>query len=72
MTEFKGFPAKMTFTPVPNLVFSSLLPQITDMVELKVLLHIFEIIYPKTSIQQYPTKTNHNILTKLASYIIIR
>ena len=47
MTEFKGFPVKMTFTPVPNLVFSSLLPQITDIVELKVLLHIFEIIYPK-------------------------
>jgi len=47
MTEFTGFPSRMTFTPVPNLVFSSLLPQITDIAELKVLLHIFEIIYPK-------------------------
>ena len=47
MTEFKGFPDRMTFTPVPNLVFSSLLPQITDIVELKVLLHLFEIIYPQ-------------------------
>ena len=47
MIEFKGFPARMQFTPVPNLVFSSLLPQITDITELKVLLHIFEIIYPK-------------------------
>jgi DNA replication protein len=47
MTEFKGFPTRMTFTPLPNLVFSSLLPQITDIVELKVLLHLFEIIYPK-------------------------
>ena len=47
MTEFKGFPDRMTFTPVPNLVFSSLLPQITDIAELKVLLHLFEIIYPK-------------------------
>jgi len=47
MTEFKGFPVKMTFTPIPNLVFSSLLPKITDILELKVLLHVFEIIYPK-------------------------
>ncbi len=53
MTEFKGFPAKMTFTPLPNLVFSSLLPQITDIVELKVLLHLFEIIYPKKGSLKY-------------------
>lgn len=37
----------MRFTQVPNIVFSSLLHQITDIIELKVLLHIFEIIYPK-------------------------
>jgi DnaD/phage-associated family protein len=55
MTEFKGFPAKMIFTPVPNLVFSSLLPQITDIVELKVLLHIFGIIYPKRSSLKFTT-----------------
>jgi hypothetical protein len=47
MTDFKGFPDRMTFTPIPNLVFSSLMPQITDIIELKVLLHIFKIIYPK-------------------------
>ncbi len=47
MMEFKGFPDRMVFTPVPNLVFNSLLPQITDIMELKVLLHLFEIIYPK-------------------------
>jgi DNA replication protein len=47
MTEFKGFPNKMTFTPIPDLVFSSVLPQISDMAELKVLLHIFKFIYPK-------------------------
>jgi len=55
MTEFKGFPAKMTFTPVPNLVFSSLLPQITDILELKILLHIFEIIYPKRGSLKFTT-----------------
>jgi DNA replication protein len=47
MIEFKGFPARMQFTPIPNIVFSSLLPQINDITELKVLLHIFEVIYPK-------------------------
>ena len=47
MIEFDGFPAKMRFTPVPNIVFSSLLPQITDLNELKLLLHLFEILYPK-------------------------
>jgi len=46
MIEFKGFPARMNFTPIPNIFFSSLLPQITDLTELKVLLHIFEILYP--------------------------
>jgi DNA replication protein len=48
MIEFNGFPARITqFTPIPNLVFSSLLPQITDITELKVLFYIFELIYPK-------------------------
>jgi DNA replication protein len=47
MIEFKGFPAKMQFTPVPNIVFSSLIPQIADVTELKVLFYAFEILYPK-------------------------
>ena len=47
MMEFKGFPARMQFTPVPNVVFSSLFPQITDIIELKVLLYIFALVYPK-------------------------
>ena len=47
MIEFKGFPARMQFTPIPNVVFSSLFPQITDTIELKVLLCIFALLYPK-------------------------
>jgi DNA replication protein len=47
MMEFKGFPDRMQFTPIPNIVFSSLLPQITDNTELKTLLNIFAILYPK-------------------------
>ena len=47
MIEFKGFPASMRFTQIPNVIFSSLLPYITDINELKVLLCFFEIIYPR-------------------------
>ena len=43
----------MQFTPIPNLVFSSLAGLITDIVELKVLLHVFEIIYPKKGTVRY-------------------
>jgi DNA replication protein len=47
MNEFNGFPARMRFTQIPNVVFSSVLHQITDIIELKVLLHIFELVYPQ-------------------------
>ena len=66
MSEFKGFPAKMTFTPIPNLVFSSVLPQITDISELKVLLHIFELIYPKKGNTKY---VSYNEMLRSASLV---
>jgi len=47
MNEFKGFPLRMQFTPVPNIVFSSLLPQMNDVIELKALLYFLQILYPK-------------------------
>jgi DNA replication protein len=47
MKEFKGFPARMEFTPVPNPVFSAILPEISDITELKVMLYIFQLVYPK-------------------------
>jgi len=47
MEKFKGFPAKMQFTPLPNVFFSSLLPQISDIAELKTSLHIFWALYRK-------------------------
>ncbi|MBA7641020.1 hypothetical protein ES703_48692 [subsurface metagenome] len=47
MEQFKGFPAKMQFTPLPNLFFSTLLPQINDITELKTTLHIFGTLYRK-------------------------
>ena len=37
---FSGFPERARVTPIPNLFFSVLLPQIKDLAELKVVLHI--------------------------------
>ena len=55
MKQFTGFPAKMQFTPLPNLFLSSLLPQISDISELKVTLHIFEILYRKKGYPRFVT-----------------
>jgi len=53
MKRFNGFPARMQFTPVPNLFLSSLLPQITDITELKATLHIFRALYSKKGYPRY-------------------
>ena len=55
MKQFNGFPARMQFTPVPNLFFSSLLPQINNIAELKVTLHIFRSIYSKKGYLRFVT-----------------
>ena len=55
MKQFIGFPAKMQFTPVPNLFFSRLLPQISDMAELKTTLHILETLYHKRGYPRFVT-----------------
>ncbi|HSW57264.1 MAG TPA: DnaD domain protein [Dehalococcoidales bacterium] len=53
MNKFKGFPSRMNFTPIPNLVFSNLAGEIADIAELKVLLHVFEALYPKKGSVRY-------------------
>ncbi len=55
MKQFSGFPARMQFTPVPNLFFSSLLPQISDIAELKTTLHIFRAVYGKKGNPRFVT-----------------
>ena len=45
MKKFSGFPARMEFTPVPNLFINSLMPQISDIAELKVTLYLFAALY---------------------------
>lgn len=55
MKEFSGFPAKTKFTPIPNLLFSLVLPQIDDLAELKVTLHIFWATYQKRAYPRFVT-----------------
>jgi DNA replication protein len=46
MKQFTGFPAKNEYAPVPAAFFSALLPEITDIAELKTTLHLFRILIP--------------------------
>ena len=55
MKQFNGFPAKMEFTAVPNLFFSTLLPQIDDMAELKTTLHVLGTLYRKRGYPRFIT-----------------
>ena len=57
MKRFPGFPTKMQFTPLPNLFFTVLLPQIDDANELKATLHIFWAIYHKRGYPRFVTLT---------------
>ena len=56
MERFRGFPAKMQFTPLPNLFFSSLLPQISDIIELKITLHVLQALYQKRGYPRFITR----------------
>jgi len=54
MKGFAGFPAgKQPYTPVPNLFFSELLPDIDHLAELKVTLHVFWLLTQKTGERRY-------------------
>ncbi|MBI2831669.1 MAG: DnaD domain protein [Chloroflexi bacterium] len=55
MKQFAGFPARMQFTSIPNFFFSTVLPQMTDMAELKTTLHIFEVLYRKRGYPRFTT-----------------
>ena len=59
MEQFKGFPSKSQFTAVPNAFFSTLLPQLSDIAELKTTLHIFQTLYQKRG---YPRFTSYREL----------
>ena len=55
MKQFTGFPAKMQFTPLPNLFFTTLLPQINDIAELKTTLHILAALYRQRGYPRFVT-----------------
>jgi len=51
---FAGFPAgKQPYTPVPNIFFSELLPDMDHLAELKVTLHIFWLLTQKKGVRRY-------------------
>lgn len=47
MKKFSGFPDRMQFTPVPNILFSALLADIDDLAELKVTLALIRALHEK-------------------------
>jgi DNA replication protein len=56
MNTFSGFPGGRTgHTSLPDLFFSDLLPLIDDLAELKVILHIFWLLYHKKGTPRYLT-----------------
>lgn len=55
MKQFSGFPARSEYAPVPIAFFSALLPEITDVAELKTSLHLFRILIPMKRIPQFVT-----------------
>ncbi|MBN1366734.1 MAG: DnaD domain protein [Dehalococcoidales bacterium] len=57
MKQFNGFPVKTKYTPIPNIFFSSVLPEISDIAELKVTLHFWEILYPKKGYPKYVSRS---------------
>ncbi len=42
--KFLGFPGQTEVTPIPNLFFASVLPQIDDVAELKAILYVFWLV----------------------------
>lgn len=54
--RFGGFPSRGMFTPVHNAFFSSLLPDIEDMAELKATLHVMWAVYRKKGYPRYVSR----------------
>ena len=69
MKQFDGFPARMQYTSIPNPFFSTVLSQISDISELKVILHFFEILYRKRGYPRFVTYRellgNKSLITSL-------
>ena len=55
MKEFSGFPSKTQYCPLPRIFFSVLLPEITDITELRVTLYTLAALYQKPGYPRYVT-----------------
>src|SRR5919202_1747070 len=54
--EFSGIPqGRVDVTPLPNVIFSEVLPEIDDLAELQVTLHIFYLLYHKKGSPRFVT-----------------
>ena len=73
MKQLTGFPAKMQFTPIPNFFFSALLPQISDITELKTTLYILGALYHKRGYPRFITLSellaNTSLMTSLREVV---
>lgn len=56
MSKFAGFPTKTRYTPLPNLFFSSLLPEISDIGELQITLFVLAALYQKRGYPRFVTR----------------
>jgi DnaD/phage-associated family protein len=56
MEQFEGFPARMEFTPIPNLFLSTLAPRIDDVGELKVTLYALAALYRKRGYPRFVSR----------------
>jgi DnaD/phage-associated family protein len=66
MRQFQGFPSsgRVVYTSIPNVFFSSLLPEIDDIAELKTTLHVMALLYGKKG---YPRFVSYSELLANAS-----
>ncbi len=53
--RFQGFPARLSYTPLPSLFFTLLLPGITDLAEVKVTLHLFWLLSTRRTYPRFIT-----------------
>ncbi|MDY6906628.1 MAG: DnaD domain protein [Chloroflexota bacterium] len=56
MRPFPGFSARARFTPVPNVLLSQLVPQMDDIAELKVTLHLLFVLYQRKGYPRFVTR----------------
>lgn len=56
MSPFDGVPGgRLSFTPLPNVLFSEVFPAIGDLAELKVTLHVLYLLHPKKGSLRFVT-----------------